>query len=216
MRRLVPRLEETARTKRRAVWAEFIEAPRLLRADLLRLLAERGIELYLAVTPRDFAEITRHVRELSTERVHPVFLLDEAHLLQQQVLDHLHILSNYEWDSAALLSLVLVGLPELDNQLRLSRNRSLWSRIHTRVHLGDAAPDDTAEYIHHRLVGAGRAKGNDLFDSDSITILHEATEGHLRDIDRVATDALKRAARRKLKRIDRRLIQHIMNERDLD
>jgi general secretion pathway protein A len=109
-----------------------------------------------------------------------------------------------------------VGLPELDNQLRLSRNRSLWSRIHTRVHLGDAAPDDTAEYIHHRLVGAGRAKGNDLFDSDSITILHEATEGHLRDIDRVATDALKRAARRKLKRIDRRLIQHIMNERDLD
>lgn len=163
-----------------------------------------------------FHEITRHVRELSTERIHPAFLLDEAHLLQQQVLDHLHILANYEWDSAALLSLVLVGLPELDNQLRLSRNRSLWSRIHTRVHLGDAAPEDTAEYMHERLLRAGRTKGNDIFDSDALTVIHEATEGRLRDIDRVATDALKRAARRKLKRVDRQLVQHVLAEDGLD
>jgi len=40
------------------------------------------------------------VRGLSTGRVHPAFLLDEAHLMQQQVLDHLHILADYEWDSA--------------------------------------------------------------------------------------------------------------------
>ena len=150
------------------------------------------------------------VHELSTERVHPAFLLDEAHLLQQQVLDHLHILANYEWDSAALLSLVLVGLPELDHRLRLSRNRSLWSRIHTRVHLGDAAAEDTAEYIHQRLVRAGRTKGNDLFDSDALTVIHEATDGRLRDIDRIATDALKRAARRKLKHIDRQAIQRVL------
>ncbi len=163
-----------------------------------------------------FYAITRHVRELSTERVHPAFLLDEAHLLQQQVLDHLHILANYDWDSAALLSLVLVGLPELDQRLRLSRNRSLWSRIHTRVHLGEASPDDTNEYLHQRLVGAGRPKGSDLFDSDALAILHEATEGRLRDIDRVATDALKRGARRKLKRIDRQVIQRVLLEAELD
>ena len=163
-----------------------------------------------------FYAITQHVHELSTERVHPAFLLDEAHLLQQQVLDHLHILANYAWDSAALLSLVLVGLPELDQRLRLSRNRSLWSRIHTRVHLGDACADDTAEYLHQRLVGAGRAKGSDLFDSDAIAILHEATEGRLRDVDRVATDAIKRAARRKLKRIDRQVVQRVLLEAELD
>ncbi|MEM1032020.1 MAG: AAA family ATPase [Myxococcota bacterium] len=156
------------------------------------------------------------MRELSTERVHPVFLLDEAHLIQQQVLDHLHILANYEWDSAALLSLVLVGLPGLDDQLRLSKNRSLWSRIHTRVHLGEAAVDDTAEYIHQRLLGAGHAKGNDLFDSDALTILHEASEGHLRDIDRIATDALKRAARRKLRKVDRQLLRRVLAEHEVD
>jgi len=41
-----------------------------------------------------FYAINQHVRELGSERVHPVFLLDEAHLLHQQVLEHLHILSN--------------------------------------------------------------------------------------------------------------------------
>jgi hypothetical protein len=36
-------------------------------------------------------------------------VLDEAHLLHQDTLDHLHILLNYEWDSKPLLSLLLVG-----------------------------------------------------------------------------------------------------------
>src|SRR5690606_30674535 len=60
-----------------------------------------------------FYGLSRHVEERAAERVHPVFLLDEAHLLYQDTLDHLHIQLNYAWDSRALLSLVLVGLPEL-------------------------------------------------------------------------------------------------------
>lgn len=152
-----------------------------------------------------FYAINQHVRELGSERVHPVFLLDESHLLHQQVLEHLHILSNYEWDSAPLLSLVLVGLPELRDRMRLRKNRSLYSRIHTRLHLGDAAPDDTYEYVEHRLRLAGSDK--DPFDGDALALLHEASSGRLRDIDRIGTDALKRASRKKLKRVDRKLLE---------
>ena len=151
-----------------------------------------------------FYAINQHVRDLGEERVHPVFLLDEAHLLHQQVLEHLHILSNYEWDSAPLLSLVLVGLPELRDRMKLRKNRSLYSRIHTRLHLGDAAPDDTYEYVEHRLRLAGTDK--DPFDGDALALLHEASGGRLRDIDRIATDALKSASRKKLKRVDRKVL----------
>ena len=59
-----------------------------------------------------FYAISTHVSELGSDKVHPVLLIDEAHLLHQDVLEHLHILANYEWDSKALLSIVLVGLPE--------------------------------------------------------------------------------------------------------
>jgi type II secretory pathway predicted ATPase ExeA len=156
-----------------------------------------------------FYAINQHVRDLGEERVHPVFLLDEAHLLHQQVLEHLHILSNYEWDSAPLLSLVLVGLPELRDRMRLRKNRSLYSRVHTRLHLGDAVPDDTYEYVAHRLSLAGCDR--DPFDGDALALLHEASGGRLRDIDRIATDCLKRAARKKLKRIDRKLLHQAVD-----
>src|SRR4051812_3049500 len=71
-----------------------------------------------------FYALSVYVENLSRERIHPVFLLDEAHLLHQDMLDHLHVLLNYEWDSRALLSLLLVGLPELQDRLELRKNRS--------------------------------------------------------------------------------------------
>jgi general secretion pathway protein A len=148
-----------------------------------------------------FYAISSHVQELAADRLHPVFLLDEAHLLHQDVLDHLHILANYEWDSRALLSLVLVGLPELETRLAMRKNRSLFSRIHYRVALDAASPDDTAEYVRHRLRLAGVER--EVFTSDALAMLHEAASGGLRDVDRLATTALRDAVRRKKKLVER-------------
>jgi type II secretory pathway predicted ATPase ExeA len=159
-----------------------------------------------------FYTVSNHVEELGRERIHPVFLLDEAHLLHQDTLDHLHILTNYEWDARALLTLVLVGLPELWDRLQLRKNRSLWSRIHCRLSLGDALPADTAEYVHYRLRFAGTDR--DLFGSDALALLHEASGGRLRDIDRLATVALRRAAERGLRNVDRAVMGDIL-ARDL-
>ncbi len=54
-----------------------------------------------------------------------------------------------------LVTLVYAGLPELWDRMLLRRNRSLWSRIHTRVRLPDPEPSDTIEYVHHRLSPSG-------------------------------------------------------------
>lgn len=157
-----------------------------------------------------FNAVSEHIEELSRERRHPVFLLDEAHLLKSEVLGHLHVLANYDFDSKPLLSLFLVGLPELWDILRLKVNRSLWSRIHCRIAIPEATPADTTEYIHHRI---GQAGGDpNLFASDALTVLHEGTLGHLRDLDRVATGSLKAAARRKLTRIDRAVVHDVLKE----
>jgi general secretion pathway protein A len=157
-----------------------------------------------------FYAISTHVSDLGNGNVHPVLLLDEAHLLHQDVLEHLHILCNYEWDSKALLSIVLVGLPETKQRLSLAKNRSLWSRIHTRISLGEATPGDTAEYISHRMRRAGCER--DVFNSDALALIHEQAQGRLRDTDRIATDALKLGARKKLKTIDRELVARVLGD----
>jgi general secretion pathway protein A len=177
----------------------------------------RHVCLALALSPKAtaaavFYAISTHIEQLGAENVHPVLLIDEAHLLHQDVLDHLHILANYEWDSKALLSIVLVGLPETLQRLALAKNRSLWSRIHTRLSLGEASPGDTAEYIAYRTKRAGADR--ELFSSDAIALIHEHTHGRLRDIDRVATDALKLATRRKLRLVDRELIARVFADQD--
>jgi hypothetical protein len=51
-----------------------------------------------ATTTSVFHVVSSHVYDLGRDKIHPFFLLDEAHLLHQDTLDHLHILLNYEWD----------------------------------------------------------------------------------------------------------------------
>lgn len=155
-----------------------------------------------------FYAVSTHVEDLAKERLFPVFLVDEAHLLHQDTLDHLHILLNYAWDSRALLSLVLIGLPDLDDRMRLRRNRSLYSRLHHRLSIGPLAPEDTADYVRARLARVGGPK--ELFPSDALALMHEAAGGSLRDIDRLATAALRLAARRKRKTVERDLLARVI------
>ena len=179
----------------------------------------RQLCLALGLTPKAtaaslFYAVSSHVEELGREHIHPVFLLDEAHLLHQDVLDHLHILSNYQWDQKPLLSIVLVGLPELADRLQLRKNRAFWSRIYTRLSLGDALPEDTAEYLDHRLKQAGCKR--DVFSENAIAMIHEAALGRLRDIDRIASAALKVAARRKRKLVDRSVISEVLDRQSMN
>jgi type II secretory pathway predicted ATPase ExeA len=156
-----------------------------------------------------FYAVSTHVQELGREKIHPVFLIDEAHLLHQDTLDHLHILLNYEWDSRALLSLILVGLPELRDRLELRRNRSLHSRLHRRLRIDALRPEDTAEYIRMRLARAGCSR--ELFTSDAVALLHEAALGAMRETDRLAAAALREAARRKRKLVERDAVARVID-----
>jgi len=156
-----------------------------------------------------FAAVSSCVQDLAREHLFPVFLIDEAHLLHQDTLDHLHILLNYSWDSRALLSLILVGLPELDDRLAARRNRSLFSRMGRRLYIAPLTPEDTTEYLRLRLERAGCDR--EVFPSDSIAMLHEAATGALRDIDRLATAALREAARKKKKLVERDVVARILD-----
>jgi type II secretory pathway predicted ATPase ExeA len=178
------------------------------RRDLYRQLC-LALGLAPAATAGNcFYAASTQVEELARERVHPVVLLDEAHLLHQDTLDHLHILLNYQWDSRALLSLVLVGLPELRDRLALRRNRSLYSRLHHRLEIEPLLPADSAEYLRLRLRHAGCDHG--LFATDAAALLHEATAGAMRDLDRLAAAALRETAKKKRKLVERDVVARVI------
>ena len=180
------------------------------RRDFYRQLCQALGLTPAATAAAVFYAVSAHVENLGRDRIHPVFLLDEAHLLHQDTLDHLHILLNYEWDSRALLSLVLVGLSDLQDRLELRKNRSLYSRIERRLSIGPMVVDDTAQYVQLRLRRAGADR--EIFTADALTMLHEAAGSSLREIDRIATAALREAARRKKKLVERDVLARIVGD----
>jgi type II secretory pathway predicted ATPase ExeA len=177
------------------------------RRDFYRLLCH-ALGLHTTSSAANlFLAVETHVHELRRDNVHPVFLLDEAHLLHPDMLAHLHILMNYEWDARALLSLMLVGLPELEGNLSRRAHRSLLTRIHHRFLIPPASVQDTAEYVRYRLAAAGSDRA--VFPDDALAALHELSQGALREIDRLATAAMREATRRKKKLVDRDVLTRV-------
>jgi type II secretory pathway predicted ATPase ExeA len=102
-----------------------------------------------------------------------------------------------------------VGLPDLQDRLQLRKNRSLYSRIQRRLVIGPTLLDDTAEYLRMRIARVGVER--DVFTADAISMLHEAAGASLRDVDRLATMALRETARRKKKLVERDVIARVVD-----
>lgn len=181
----------------------------LSRRDFYRQLCV-ALDLDAAATvAKLFHAVSTHVRQLGRDQYHPAILIDEAHLLRQETLEHLHILLNYDWDSDPLLSLVLIGLPELQDRLEMRRHRSLYSRIRHRLRLEPTEPDDTRDYIDFRLEQAG-CKG-DVFGRDACALIHEASLGTLREVDRICQTALEVAAEQDRTLVDRETVTEALD-----
>lgn len=129
-----------------------------------------------------------------TDGVRPVLVLDEAHDIRPDVLGLVRILTNFEWDSRLVVSVVLAGQPRLERLLKDAACEDVAQRITYYARLRLLSRDETASYIAHRC----RVAGADVvpFDQSAIEALFEMTRGNLRAIDRLALGALDVAAQR--------------------
>ena len=161
-----------------------------------------------------FHAVQKDLAQMTAEhRVHNVLVLDEAHLLQDAVLGHLHVLCNFDWDSKPLLSLVLIGLPELQERLRMSAYRSLLTRIACKVELTPPNAEQTATYVRKRLAAAG--VDDELFTPDGMAMLHELSGGVLRSVDVLAEASLRSAAEVGQSLVDRTIVRRALHNTPL-
>lgn len=121
-----------------------------------------------------------------------VLILDEAHLLSPEQLEEIRLLTNAEMDSRNPFALVLVGQPTLVRRLRMGVFAALDQRIATRYQLRPMDLAESAGYLRHRLMLAGRT--DPLFADDAVARLHKASLGLPRALDNLARDALIAAA----------------------
>jgi general secretion pathway protein A len=135
----------------------------------------------------------------------PVLVIDEAQNLSVESLENVRLLSNFETTHAKLLQILLVGQPELRDKLSAPELRQLKQRIGLRCHIGPLSPEETRQYIRHRLRVAGAADVG-LFTDGAVQRITEYSRGIPRVINTVCDHCLISGYADSKRRIDQRIV----------
>ncbi len=106
-------------------------------------------------------------------------IVDEAQAIEdEKTLEELRLLLNFQMNDRFLLTLILVGQPELRD--RVSQIPQFAQRISIKYHLSPLDFSDTVKFIFFRLKVAGLEKS--IFSEEAIKTIHEASGGIPRSI----------------------------------
>ena len=119
-----------------------------------------------------------------------ILIVDEAQNISYDMLEDIRLLSNMEDGDRNLISIFLVGQPELNLKLRQPRCRPVYQRISMRYHIRPLNKTDTREYVQTRLRTAGSERATGLFTSGALSALHKYSGGYPRMINVLADNAL--------------------------
>ncbi|MEF9425760.1 MAG: tRNA (adenosine(37)-N6)-threonylcarbamoyltransferase complex ATPase subunit type 1 TsaE [Candidatus Mariimomonas ferrooxydans] len=163
--------------------------PRLTPAQFLRSVA-KGFDIDATRSKDDLLEtIYEKVYEDYTKGITPVIIIDEAQLIPyKSTFEEIRLLTNFQLDEENLLSLILIGQPDLRKKLERKVYLPLRQRIGLRCHLNSLNSEEVRDYIAHRLRVAGRA--DPLFSEEAIDALYKFSQGIPRNINNIASNSL--------------------------
>jgi type II secretory pathway predicted ATPase ExeA len=163
--------------------------PRLTPMQLLRSIA-KGLELEPARFRNELLDqLHTRLYELYEQKREPVLIIDEAQLIPSKAtFDEIRLLTNFQLDDQNLLSVVLVGQPELETRLERDHYASLRQRIGMRYSLGPLSLAETVEYIEHRIRCAGGTRNP--FEPAAVESIHAISGGVPRLINTLCTTSL--------------------------
>jgi len=128
--------------------------------------------------------------KLQQRNMHFLLVIDEAHKLSFDLLEEIRLLSNLETAEEKLISIFLVGQPELNERLSEPRCRPLLQRISVRYHIPPLDVKETKEYVMTRLQKAGSKRAEKIFPDKTIDAIHQYSQGFPRMINILADNSL--------------------------
>jgi len=139
-----------------------------------------------------FRRLKERILHLSrTGKRHPVLMIDEASLLNNDILREIRLLTNFDMDSYNAMTLILCGQESFLQKFGLSILEPLANSITISVTLSGLKKEETFSYIEQRLQATGANTG--LFTKNALSLIHDASAGILRTINSIANGALPNA-----------------------
>jgi general secretion pathway protein A len=111
-----------------------------------------------------------------------IIVVDEAQAIpDNQVFEELRLLLNFQLNDRFLLTLVLMGQPELNN--RVMALKQFAQRISIKYHLGAFSAEETEQYVAFRLKAAHCER--EVFSKDALAVIFQHSGGIPRSINRL-------------------------------
>jgi type II secretory pathway predicted ATPase ExeA len=168
----------------------YLATPSLAKDEIIHAIGD-DLKLAFSQERRTVAlrELQEHLIDLYGKGRRVVVLIDEAHVMPEDTLEQVRLLSNLESNRHKLLQIVLFGQPELDATLAKTELRQLRDRITHSFRMRPLSPAEVARYISFRMRAAGY-RGPDLFLPGATALIARASQGLNRRINILADKAL--------------------------
>lgn len=159
------------------------------KADLLDILNERMLE---------------NMKQDKTT----LLIIDEAQLISKQTFEEIRLLLNFQLNDRFLLTLILIGQPELRDIVR--GIKQLDQRIAIKYHLNPLNFEETVKYIVFRLKKAGLTRN--IFTRQAVDEIYDYSQGVPRKINNVCDMSLLIGFSSKKEVIDSKIIKEVIKD----
>ncbi len=194
----------------------FLFQTMLTPLDLLRtLLADLGVQDLQGGVFELQTKLNEILVGYSRRSERLVVVIDETQNLDDSVLEMVRMLSNFETQEHKLMQIILSGQPQLAQKLRSPNLLQLRQRISIVAHLEAFSPEQTEQYVEHRLRVAGYNSDRSLFTRSAMQLIAKHTEGIPRNINTLCFNALSIGCALKRKTIDADIVREVISDLDL-
>ena len=168
----------------------YLATPSLARDEILHAIAD-DLDLKLSGERTTVAlrELQEHLIRLYAAGRRVVILVDEAHVMPEETLEQVRLLSNLDSNRHKLLQMVLFGQPELDATLAKPSLRQLRDRVTHSFRMRPLAAPEVANYVSFRMRAAGY-RGPEIFTPRALALVARASAGLTRRINILCDKAL--------------------------
>ena len=137
-----------------------------------------------------------------------VCILDEAHLLDKEMLEEFRFMLNYKFDSESPMALVLAGQTELwDRKLKLQRYAAIRQRIDIYCTVPPLDRAECEDYINAHMQYAGCTQN--IFTDSAIDRIYQISNGVPRMVNRVCEKSLMYASQTQKRLIDDHMVSYV-------
>ncbi|MFT5728690.1 MAG: type II secretory pathway predicted ATPase ExeA [Desulforhopalus sp.] len=191
-----------------------IDDPTLDRIDFYNEIARSfGIDKKFTSKVQFLIQFSHFLHKADDENKKVLLLIDECHLLSQEMLEEMRLLSNIEKADSKLINIFFVGENGFVELLGQSKNRAVRQRITLKTEISPLSAHETEDYIRHRLNIAGAE--DKIFSAKACQAVYRSSAGIPLQVNKICDVVLRLGAERGESTVTPALIESALGKVDL-